>query len=77
MFLSRFTQNKYIIRDCDPCLEAFGQGKLGFKNFKILNKCHSDLECDVQEAFLIKKYKPKMNNQLFEEGACVTLKLFT
>ena len=64
------------VRDCEACFNSFECGELSYQNFQIMNRCRSKLECDVREAFLIRQLKPSMNSQLFEDGACVTLKVF-
>ena len=64
------------IQKCEPCLQALKAGNLSFKNFEILSRCQSKLEAEVREAFLVTKYKPTMNSQLFMSGASLTLKIF-
>ena len=51
-------------------------GNLSYRNFEILSRCQSKLEAEVREAFLVTKYKPTMNSQLFMSGASLTLKIF-
>ena len=65
------------IQDCDHCQEAFMATRLDFNSFEIVNKCRSQLECQVREAFLIQKEKPSMNVQLYQGGASLTLKIFS
>ena len=64
------------ISDCDACLQSLSRGDLSYKNFEIVNKCKSKLECEVREAFLVKKLNPSMNLQLFKSGAMHTLRIF-
>ena len=64
------------IQTCDTCLTALRGGNLSYRNFEILSRCQSKLEAEVREAFLVTKYKPSMNSQLFMSGASLTLKIF-
>ena len=36
--------------------------------FAVIKKCLSDYDCKIHEALLIKKYQPKFNKQLYENG---------
>ena len=65
------------ILNCDGCKGALKSKKLSYKNFEILNKCRTKFDCEVKEAFLVKKLKPKLNGQLFQNGASRTLLIFT
>ena len=58
------------------CLQSLSRGDLSYKNFEIVNKCKSKLECEVREAFLVKKLNPSMNLQLFKSGAMHTIRIF-
>ena len=49
---------------------------MSYRNFEILSRCQSKLEAEVREAFLVTKYKPSMNSQLFMSGASLTLRIF-
>ena len=65
------------IRDnCADCLNGLKGGALSYKNFDIIDQCKSKLECEVKEAFHIKRQKPALNRQLHQSGASLTLKLF-
>ena len=56
------------IRKCTGCQS----GNLK-QNFEIVRKCNSDYDSQIQEALLIQKLKPKLNKQLFENGASYKL----
>ena len=64
------------ILGCETCFSALECGELSWKDFQIMNRCRSDLEVKVKEAFLIKKMSPPLNRQLHQDGALVTLKVF-
>ena len=42
-----------------------------------INRCKSDIECIVREAFLIQKLSPSMNLKLYQGGALISLKIFS
>ena len=65
------------IQECDSCQNVFRPGKLDFNSFEIINKCKSDIECIVREAFLIQKLSPSMNLKLYQGGALISLKIFS
>ena len=58
----------YHIQNCDCNAVA--------NNFRILSTGRSDLEIKIKEALAIKKDKPKLNNQLFQNGASFILNIF-
>ena len=42
-----------------------------------MRKCRNDYyDCQINEALLIRKHKPKLNKQLFNSGASYLLKVF-
>ena len=45
-------------------------------NFEVLKKCRDKGEVKMQEAFLIRRYKPSLNAQLYQSGAGVLLNIF-
>ena len=60
---------------CDVCCEAC-KAQLSADNFKILKKCRSDFDTEIQEALYIKKTHPKLNKQLYAHGASFLLNIF-
>ena len=56
---------------CKLCKDNFS-----LRNFNVLDHGNSDFELLIKEAFYIKKCKPKLNNQLFQNGASVLLEMF-
>ena len=60
------------IFDCFQCKNS----NLNINSFQIVKKCNSDFSCQINEALLIKKFKPKMNNQLFNSGQSFILNIF-
>ena len=63
--------------NCDGSKGVLKSKKLSYKIFEILNKCRTKFDCEDTEAFLVKKLKPKLNGQLFQNGASRTLLIFT
>ena len=51
-------------------------GSLSIDNFEILKSTRNSLELGIQEALFIKKYQPKINKQMFANGASHQLKAF-
>ena len=45
-------------------------------SFKILQNCNNEYDTKVHEALLIKKFKPKLNRQLYANGCLFLLKVF-
>ena len=45
-------------------------------NFEILKTARKPLELSIHEALLIKKFQPKINKQMFANGASHQLKVF-
>ena len=64
------------IQACDACQTDLKDGNLDFSRFEIMDRCHSKIECEVREAFLIQRLKPSLDSQLYMGGAGVTLKIF-
>ena len=58
------------ILTCQICQEA------NISNFEILKKCRDPCDVKMQEAFLIRRFKPSLNVQLYQSGAMVVLKIF-
>ena len=63
---------KEHILDCNNCVESDDI----LKPFSILRNCTSDYDTKIYEALLIKKYKPKLNRQLYGNGSSFLLKIF-
>ncbi len=62
---------------CEACFTKLTQGALTFKDFEILKQCRSKFDAEIHEALLVKKFRPKINTQLFKGGAGFTLKVFS
>ena len=60
------------IADCKECRDA----QPSVNNFEIVKSCRSKVECEVFEAFVVKKLSPPLNRQLFMSGAMHTLRIF-
>ena len=52
------------------------QNKLSLSDFEIVKQCKNDFETKIHEALLIRKFRPKMNAQLFNSGASFLLKVY-
>ena len=70
--ITRKNAVKEIILDCNNCVKSDDI----LKPFSILHSCSSDYDTKIHEALLIKKYKPKPNRQLYENGSSFLLKIF-
>ena len=64
------------IKSCDTCLDYLESGRLDVSKFDVIKTCKSKIECEINEAFLVKKLAPSMNRQLFMGGAMHTLRVF-
>ena len=64
------------ISSCDACRDMLKSGNLNVNNFDVIKSCKSKVECEINEAFLVKKLSPSMNRQLFMGGAMHTLRVF-
>ena len=38
-------------------------------SFEVLKQCKSDFQAKIHEAFLIKKHRPSLNEQLYAHGS--------
>ena len=59
--ITRKSAVKEHILDCNNCVKSDDI----LKPFSILRRCSSDYDTKIHEALLIKKYKPKLNRQLY------------
>ena len=64
------------IKSCDTCLDSLESGRLDVSNFTVIKTCKSKVDCEINEAFIVKKLAPSMNRQLFMGGAMHTLRVF-
>ena len=64
------------VSSCEVCLNYLKSGRLNVNNFDVIKTCKSKIECEINEAFLVKKLSPSMNRQLFMGGAMHTLRVF-
>ena len=69
---SRKSAIKDHILDCVKCSNSSHSLAL----FKILPNCKYEYDTKVHEALLIKKFKPKLNRQLYANGCSFLLKVF-
>ena len=60
------------VTECLTCK----QNKTCLDDFEILKHCKTDFETQIHEALLIRKFRPKMNTQLYNSGASYLLKVF-
>ena len=70
--ITRKSALKEHILDCNNCVKSDDI----LKPFSILCRCGSDYDTKIHEALLIKKYKPKLNRQLYGNGSSFLLKIF-
>ena len=70
--ITRKSAVKEHILDCNNCVKSDDI----LKPFSILRRCSSDYDAEIHEALLIKKYKPKLNRQLYGNGSSFLLKIF-
>ena len=52
------------------------QRGLSLDNFTVIRKFRTDYDCQINEALLIRKFKPKLNVQLINSGASFLPKVF-
>ena len=64
----------YIRKHLDFC--SVCKNGASVKEFKILKTARTPLVLGIQEALLIKKFQPKLNKQMFANGASHQLKVF-
>ena len=69
---SRKSAIKDHILDCVKCSSS----SHSLASFKILRNCKNEYDKKVHEALLIKKFKPKLNRQLYANGCSFLLKVF-
>ena len=69
---SRRSAIKDHILDCVKCSNS----SHSLASFKILRFCKNEYNTKVHEALLIKKFKPKLNRQLYANGCSFLLKVF-
>ena len=69
---SNKTEIKTHIPKCRQCSGS----DLNCESFKILKRCSNSFDVVIQEALLIKRFNPKLNKQLFNNGSGYTLKVF-
>ena len=55
---------------CETCRSA------SIDNFEILQKCKTDWDAKISEAFFIKTEVPQLNKNLFNTGSLYTLKIY-
>ncbi len=60
------------IVNCQTCK----QNKLVLDDFEIVKHCKNDFETKIHEALLIRKFRPKLNTQLYNSGASYLLKVY-
>jgi len=66
-----------IRKHLETCQKCFQETRLNqMEHFEILRQCSTPYSAKIQEALLIKRHNPKLNKQLFNNGASVTLKVY-
>ena len=60
------------VSTCPDCVSS----NLGINNFQIIKRCRTAFDAKVFEAFYIQRLQPKLNVQVFHEGAGYLLKVF-
>ena len=60
------------IAECLTCK----QNKTCLDDFEIVKHCKNDFETKIHEALLIRKFRPKINVQLYNSGASFLLKVY-
>ena len=69
---SRKSAIKDHILDCVKCFNS----SHSLASFKLLRNSKNEYDTKVHEALLIKKFKPKLNRQLYANGCSFLLKVF-
>ena len=64
----------HIKKHLDKCTVC--KNGVSIDNFEILKTARKPLELSIHEALLIKKFQPKINKQMFANGASHQLKIF-
>ena len=60
------------VATCPDCVRS----NLGVDNFQVIKRCRTAFDAKVFEAFYIQRLQPKLNVQVFHEGAGYLLKVF-
>ena len=60
------------IKECTSC----NQQSQSVHDFKVLQHCVDETECKIAEAFMIKKFRPVINKQLFAQGSSLILRVW-
>ena len=63
---------KNHIFECNTCKNS----TLSVENFSILKQCKNDYTCKITEALFIKKFRPRLNKQMFNKGQSYFLRVF-
>ena len=64
---------KEHIQNCSSCSQ---EQKQDLNSFTVIRKCNTAYEAKIQEALLIKKQNPKLNKQLYANGASFLLNIY-
>ena len=62
---------KIDIKNCSQCTSL-----ASFNIFQVIKKCSDSFNTLINEALLIRRHNPKLNEQLFTKGTSFTLKIF-
>ena len=65
---------KHHIIECNLCNKKDMDSLIN--RFSVIKKSSSDYDCKIHEALIIKKYQPKLNKQMYENGSSFLLQLF-
>ena len=68
--------HKSAIKDYTCACAICRDKKYTVNSFQILKRCHTEYETKIQKALQIKKLNPKLNKQLYAEGASFLLSIF-
>ena len=64
---------KEHIQNCNSCSQ---EQKQDLNSFTVIRKCNTAYETKIQEVLLIKKQNPKLNKQLYANGASFLLNIY-
>ena len=75
--LSDSASNKSAVKEhIQNCSSCFQEQKEDLNSFTAIRKCNTAYEAKIQEALLIKKQNPKLNKQLYANGASFLLNIY-
>ena len=72
----QLSSKKTAVKDHLLTSEKCKSESLTVNNFKVVQKCNSEYETNIQEALFIKKQNPKLNSQFYASGSSFLLNVF-